>query len=118
MEKGERRIEQEQPEELVVTKADTVSDPRTMMVHLHYTSAAKGTVMSSRWLHFIALETELKLVEVAQLKVRRSHCIVIVTISLTCDLDADEGLFFRQKEHVFSLKPGHLGRIDIVDVGR
>jgi len=44
--------------------------------------------------------------------VRRSHCIVIVTISLTRDLDVDEGLLssifhialFNQNKHVFLFK--------------
>ena len=40
MHQGKETVEQEEPEEFMVAQADTVSDPRTVVVHLHDTLVA------------------------------------------------------------------------------
>ena len=47
-------IHEEQEEEFAIPEADTVINPRTMMVHIENTSIAGGTVMAAFWLKDIA----------------------------------------------------------------
>lgn len=51
---GNRTVEEHVHEEFVVVEADTVGNPRAVMVHLENASVALRTVMAPIWFRFVA----------------------------------------------------------------
>jgi hypothetical protein len=62
LEERQRGVEREKPERFLVSKANAVSNKRTVMVHFKNTFVTNGAMMTPRRFDFVALKTVIKLV--------------------------------------------------------